>query len=409
MADQRLINLLGGPALATLRKRLRRRFAQSPSEGHVDSFRLTGLSHVEYDALAQLQGLPARRAHSIVVDVAAIDAALHNAGIAADLKNALERIDGPIIHIPTDRLRMATRWSQVTSSCPHAALRALIDTAAGFSLLKRIAKQNPATAMELIEQASAVLHRLPAPGIPRALLAAETLGDPHALDSGYPVANLVLSVWRAAAAEVDETAAEAGLQKIHVRDIWAKAGVLVNELARPALFLNLPTDTDSAEQNQSGEPTYISLRRLLRTPPDWHVSGRDVFVCENPNVLAIIADRLGSRSAPLVCTDGMPSAAQQALLFQLARSGAQLHYHGDFDWPGLRIGNYMFETYAARPWRFGATDYVAAAQIAYPRRQHLRGSEAVALWDTDLTAAMRTHQMLVSEEDVVDQLLPDLD
>jgi uncharacterized protein (TIGR02679 family) len=69
-------------------------------------------------------------------------------------------------------------------------------------------------------------------------------------------------------------------------------------------------------------------------PPTWHVARRDVFVCENPN---------------MACTDGMPSAAQQTLLAQLAAAGARLRYHGDFDWAGLVIGNFLMREFGAEP------------------------------------------------------------
>jgi uncharacterized protein (TIGR02679 family) len=58
----------------------------------------------------------------------------------------------------------------------------------------------------------------------------------------------------------------------------------------------------------------------------------------------------------MICTDGMPAAAQNRLLSQLALAGAQLRYHGDFDWAGLHIGNYVMREYNACPWRFGAAD-----------------------------------------------------
>jgi len=35
----------------------------------------------------------------------------------------------------------------------------------------------------------------------------------------------------------------------------------------------------------------------------------------------------------------MLAAAQRTLLMQLRRAGATLRYHGDFDWPGIAIGN----------------------------------------------------------------------
>jgi Protein of unknown function C-terminus (DUF2399) len=54
----------------------------------------------------------------------------------------------------------------------------------------------------------------------------------------------------------------------------------------------------------------------------------------------------------------MPSAAQQTLLAQLAAAGAgaRLRYHGDFDWAGLVIGNFVMREFGAEPWRFGATN-----------------------------------------------------
>ena len=151
--------------------------------------------------------------------------------------------------------------------------------------------------------------------------------------------------------EVDETA----------REIWAGAGILVNELARPALFLNLPVQNQLAG---SGEPGYVSLRALLRAPPLWDVAGRAIFVCENPNLVAIAADALGVECAPLACTDGMPAAAQRTLLMQLSAAGARLYYHGDFDWPGIGIGNFVMQQFGALAWRFRTEDYRAATAVA---------------------------------------------
>jgi len=127
----------------------------------------------------------------------------------------------------------------------------------------------------------------------------------------------------------------------------------------PALFLNLPLEGGGYLVGEAGEPAYASLRRVLRAPPRLAVAGRPVYVCENPNLVAIAADRLGPRCAPLACTEGMPAAAQRTLLAQLAKAGARLHYHGDFDWPGIRIGNVVVRDFGARPWRFGAADYAA--------------------------------------------------
>ncbi len=284
-------------------------------------------------------------------------------------------------------------------------MRGLLLTPDGLGLLKRLARQDAAAAAALCRRAEAVLRRLPAQGIARSQLAADALGDPHALDSGRATATLVLAVWRRTAAPEEEPDVERADAVERTRDIWARAGVLVNELARPALFLNLPAATGYWI---AGEPAYASLRALLRSPPRWHVTDRDVYVCENPNLLAIAADRWGASCAPLICTDGMPAAAQRCLLSQLALAGARLRYHGDFDWPGLRIGNHVMREHGAEPWRFGAADYLAAARIA-PRPGHVLGGTAVdASWDAALTPAMLEQRVSIAEEAVAALLLQDL-
>jgi uncharacterized protein (TIGR02679 family) len=184
--------------------------------------------------------------------------------------------------------------------------------------------------------------------------------------------------------------------------------VLVNELARPVLFLNLPV-RDAGNYSQSlGEPVYASLRSLLRSPPSWDVADCRVYVCENPNLVAIAADHWGSDCAPLVCTDGMPAAAQRCLLSQLAKARAQLFYHGDFDWPGVRIGNHVMREHGAQPWRFGASDYEAAVEGASSLGQALTGKAARAFWDEGLMTAMQQHELSIAEEALAASLLMDL-
>jgi uncharacterized protein (TIGR02679 family) len=174
------------------------------------------------------------------------------------------------------------------------------------------------------------------------------------------------------------------------------------------MFLNLPTTDGGVLAQPPGEPGYASLRFLLRSPPVWSVAGRNVYICENPNLLAIAADKLGRRCAPMVCTDGMPAAAQGRLLVQLSRAGACLQYHGDFDWPGIRIANHVMREYGARPWRYGAAEYAVAARAAPRPGHHLRGPEVAASWDTALTPTMQANQLAIAEESVAASLLEDL-
>lgn len=391
--DPRLRRLLGGETLAALRKRLRQRYERGAPAGVL---RLGALSEAEHAALAALSGRPARPVRSMQIDVAEIDAALARVGLASSLRDALEQLDGPIIDTMAQRLQVRSQWQQVIEGCAHLDLRAALQTAVGLGLLKRLCASRPEAGARLVLDAGRVLRQLPAAGIPRAQLAVATLGDAHALDAGSAVATLVLSALRHGAAPDDDAD--------RARELWAAAGVLVNELARPALTLNLPGPTGT----EPGEPAYFSLRRLLRSPSPWAVAGRPVFVCENPNLLAIAADQLGPNCAPLVCTDGMPAAAQRVLLTQLRAAGATLHYHGDFDWPGLRIGNQMIREHDARPWRFSTADYRAAV-IGAPRPGRPLDDAAVsALWDDTLAGAMLAERLAIDEEGLADVLLDDL-
>lgn len=418
--EARLRRLLGGPELANLRLRLRARYESGRSR---DEFTLTDLESGERRALAGLLGRRTMAADSMRVRRSELDEALARAGIAGTLREALEFLDGSLSDRKADRAAREREWGAALSSIEEPRLVSLLADAAGTALVKRLSGSDPARAELLLVQAARVLDRLPGRGISRAQLAAEVLGDSHGLDSGHPVATITL---RACAAEAAFDATEAArLQDAEesVRERWARLGVTVNELALPALCLNLPVRAsiddahgrlEAATLDTSlvlglslpGEPVHISLRRLLRRPPAWHVAGRDVFVCENPNVVAIAADRLGSTCAPLVCTDGMPSAAQQTLLAQLAAGGARLRYHGDFDWAGLVIGNFVMREFGAEPWRFGAADYLSASP---DQELALRSRDRVmSRWDDRLTEAMSERGVVVHEEGVVGALLMDL-
>lgn len=440
--QEKLRRLLGDPALAPLRRRLRRHFERRDDEKAQRFLSLSQLEEAEREALAQLTGRRTSRARSLRLDMTQVDAALREAGICDSLREALEWLDGPITNRVAARNAARRAWASLAEhESRDIRLQAWLQAPGALGLLRRLSRQDPAVADSLLMQADTVLRRLPAAGLPRAQLAAQTLGDAHALDTGRPVATIVLAAWRhddaAASVESISSAAEearwesgpqteetprrtsdqgaeqalapALIAQESLRETWARAGVLVNELARPALFLNLPVSRPATPTWTQGEPSYLSLRQLLRAPPPWSVAGAPVFVCENPNMLAIAADQLGAHCAPLVCTDGMPAAAQRTMLNQLRQAGAVLHYHGDFDWPGLHIANHVMRTWRATPWRLSINDYMAAVRAASHTRPNLNKSEVVADWDSLLAPAMTKHGLAIAEEAVAETLLDDLD
>ncbi|WP_322052096.1 TIGR02679 family protein [Paraburkholderia bannensis] len=416
--DGRLQRLLGGPDRARLRLRMRRHFERLDDGTASELIHLRNLNPQELDTVVGMGGRASRSSDSARVDISQVDTLLRDAGIARSLREALEQLDGPIVSKRIANAAALAAWLAISQSPHHhEKMRNWLATATALPVLKRLSGGQPLIASRLLEHADVVLSCLPAKGIPRSQLAAQSLGDAHALDKGRPVATVVLAAWRhgenivepQAEPTCDEPDRATDVQPDErIRDIWARAGVLVNELARPALCLNLPVTNESKWQPTHGEPDYLSLRRLLRNPPAWAVRDKTIFVCENPNVVAIAAEQLGDACAPLVCTDGMPSAAQQTLLGQLRDAGARLTYHGDFDWPGLRIGNLVMQTWSASPWRFLSTDYQTAIACTTGVRHPLSGNAEDACWDPALTSVMKQVGAAIAEEAVASALIDDL-
>lgn len=396
---ERLARVLGGAELAALRQRLRKRYRtlQPPD----DVFTLGQLTRTEAAALAGLLGRSHKPRASMRLSHAALDAALHDAGIAQDLRAALEALDGPITDTEAARAAHQRAWAHAVAQASDPRLTAVLGQPQSQGLLKRLAAGEAARARQLIAQVERVLARLPAHGLARARLAADTLGDAHALDKSRPVATLVLHVL--ANAEAGDRARDT-----RARELWAGQGVLVNELAKPVAVLNLAATGESLTARlvqaagRTGEPLHLSLRQLSRTPPPWRAA-QFIFVCENPEVLAAAADRLGPRCPPMISLDGQLSAAPRTLLDQLAAAGAQFHYHGDFDWGGLAIANFFFQRYGGTPWRYASGDYQAA--VGPP----LKGDPVPASWDAQLADHMQTTGIALHEEAVLEPLLRDLE
>ncbi|MFO7647882.1 TIGR02679 family protein [Halomonas campaniensis] len=402
----RLQRLLGGPELARLRQRLRGKLLR----GGGGRLTLSQASDLERAAVERLVGRPPRQGKSLSVDLEALSHALARAGVSGDLRVALEALDGPLVDAQAHREAARQRWGELLDAYYPDADRLgvsdwLEDLRRGGQL-KRLAGGDEAQGRRLLEQALVVLARLPVQGMTLSTLAAECLGDAHALDAGRPVSALVRRAlarhWRGgvALAIPDE------------RSTWAHAGVLLGgDITSAVLTLRVPVrGGDGLEMALSGyqrlaEPTWLTLRQLLRHPPRWDVQGRDVFVCENPAVLAEAAERLRTDAAPLVATWGRPGAAVLTLLEQLEAAGAALRYHGDFDWPGISIANALLSRFAMRPWRMAAKDLEGCAHLA---GKLLEGKPIEALWDPCLRATMEQRGQALHEEQLIETLLGDL-
>ncbi len=403
----RLAAALGPPGLAWLVERLRRRLELGePLTGTV---RLAEPTAEQREAVAALFGR--RAGHGpLAVDLAKLERMLLDAGLCATLREAVEALLGPVPDERGRRREEAQEWARLFDDLGRRASgnQGLLDVLSDLratGLLKRTAGHRASRGRELGNQLVALAGWLPARQLALAELSATVSGDAHALDPGEPLGALAL---RLLGALTGREVADAESR----REAWAQAGVLCDELSAPVLVLNLAVPGESllcralALHAAAGEPYRVSIRQLVREPlpPGPPPGPETVFVCENPSVVIAAANALGPRSAPLLCTEGMPRTAARLLLQQLALRGASLRYHGDFDWPGITIANLVRERHGATPWRMSARDYQEAAEGG----GELTGAPVAAAWDDRLEPAMRAWERAVHEERVLEPLLADL-
>lgn len=356
-----------------------------------------------------LIGRPAAPGNSLLVSLDELAQALSESGICADLHSAVEALRGPLVDRVAVRLESQQAWDAVWAhareALPQASLTPWIAELSASGLLRRLSGGNPKVATSLVEDLARVAKVLPVQARPLAAFAAELFGDAHGLDPGSARATLAI---RAAARIggipfVDDAEGR--------RSAWAAAGVMGDELSAPALVFNLPADGNTPlgrrlrQARADREPVHLSLRLLMRHPlsHDPVLAGRDVYACENPTIVALAANALGERCAPLICVNGQFATPSLILLRQLRAAGARVHYHGDFDPAGVAIARRAMVEGGAVPWRFRAEDYQSASKgIRFP------GKPGHTPWDPTLRTMMESVQRVVHEEVVASQLLDDL-
>jgi uncharacterized protein (TIGR02679 family) len=155
----------------------------------------------------------------------------------------------------------------------------------------------------------------------------------------------------------------------------------------------------------AGLPFRLTLHQLTRYPLT--PAGPRLFVCENPAVLRTAAAELGPDAAPLVCTEGVPSAACLRLIAAAARAGVRIHWRADLDWTGLRGTAEAITRFGAIPWRMSTSDYLTALERG--DSEPLRGSPATSPWDPALAGHLTRTGRAVMEERLLPILLADLD
>ncbi|MGX1914766.1 TIGR02679 family protein [Streptomyces phaeochromogenes] len=399
----RLRRLLGDPELGWLVERIRLRMErEKPLTGPVS---LPTPTDAQRAAAERLLGRPPRAGRSLTVRLEAVDTVLRRSAISpAGLAAAVTELTGTVTPLSETRRQETRAWD--TAYAPLDTLSRQRPELAHWAaqlrkdgLVRRLAR-TPDAARTLLAETAQALRALPAhPPAPLPVFATRTLGRAHALDDGTPHATLVLSGIRALTGCPDGTGAE------WRRAAWASAGVLKDALSSTVLTLNLRGTPALDHLAEEGEPAVVTLRQLTLRPP--RTAPAAVYICENPAVLATAADAYGSACPPLVCLQGQPSAAALTLLGRLHDNGSSLHYHGDFDWGGLRIATTLLDRVPWQPWRYTTVHYRTAAANT-PATAPLDGTPTTAPWDPDLAPALTELGVRVEEETVLADLLADL-
>lgn len=424
-----LERLLGVPEMAWLVARVRPRIATAgePLAGVVQ---LTNPSEAQRIAAARLVGRPRRVGATLRLELADVEAVLRRGLWPAGLADAVQTLTGPVVDRAAAREREAGEWAEAATGLRDLAPRLdglgdWWDRWCRAGGLKRAARSEaarsgvapgPRVAAVLVQQAAAVLASLPSSGEPLPVLARRITGDAHALDSSRPLGRLTVAAVQAVFAP-DATS---------IRDAWSAGGVESSSVASTVLCLGVPGASQSALSSATATATATALEAMqaARMPlvltldqvRSGGVAGppRDgvVHVCENPTIVEVVADRWAgaedTRAAPLlVCTWGQPSTAVMDLMSILAADGAEVRYHGDFDWPGVRIAETIRQRVTWTPWRYTAVDYLAVASGDLPSRR-LSGNAAPTPWDPALAEAMAQHGLAVEEEAVAELLAEDV-
>ena len=407
---------LGAPSWGWLTRTVRAEWERDLSRQRL-RIDLTALSGPEAAAMADFLGWPVHKTGTVTIGMSRLDGLLRASGLSAGLAACLTAVGGPL-HDKAARRRASKTASDAASdqlwaeAATHAAVARHPWLSAWLADERRTGRLPASDRRQVLADALAVLAVLPDPGTGLARFATRVLGHAHALDDG-PVQAAVLRAL--ALRDGQPTAPEGAAGR---RMLWASAGVALDTVSSTVLVLGLtlpgsgPVAATVAANAAAGLPARLTLGQVRhyldaeRSPAAQ--APATVFACENPTVTEAAAEALGPRCAPLVCVEGRPSVAASLLLQGLRDMGSQLHYHGDFDWPGVSIARSVINS-GALPWRFGAADYKDGLALnARPKPLLAPPGEAQAPWDSALVPAMRDHLMAVEEETVLDWLLLDL-
>lgn len=409
---------LDRPELARLWDTARRRLERNGRAITSSRIGLDNLDLAETDAICALLGQRRPAEPRLRIRLDHLDSALGDAGYDGGLIGTLEAISGPIVDRPAARAAdLEARSALWTAAASHPAndIDGVDDWIDSLRRRGRITRFAPTDPIQLLIDALDTIQRVAAPGsvgddrvLPLTVLAAESFGDAHALDPERPLGALVAD-------------GVCGLARTDdVRAAWQTFGIQLDQVNTSALTYMLPGRPGSmaAAATAHCQPLRVTHRMLDTGPGVGAGVGSDsglgldfdaldrVWVCENPTIIVLAADRLRQDCRPMICTDGMPASVTARLLTLLRSHGCELLVHADFDAGGIAIVSHLVGRLDATPWRMTEHDYTEA--VSGPTTD-LVGAVGSTPWDPDLAAAMQRQGRAVHEEAIASVILRDLE
>ncbi|HWL45258.1 MAG TPA: TIGR02679 family protein [Ilumatobacter sp.] len=393
------------PDLGKLWDAARARLERNGRQVTTNPIDLRDLTDAEVTAMCALLARRRPPGNHLRVSLAELDRVLRSSNVQLGIVDALEAMSGPVddrrAQRSTEREQRAALWESADAH-PIAAdeqVRRWLSSVRQRGRLTRLAVDDPAA---LLNDALDCLGWLTSNcatnlgcSLPLPVAAATLFGDAHALDADRPLGTVVADAVLEVSGLVDQRAA------------WLTFGIQLDSVSTAALTFMLPGADGSlvATARVAAEPLRLTQRMLDRGHGLAVRPGDVVWICENPSILTLAADRLGNACQPLVCLEGMPSAVTGRLLAALRQAGAVLRAHADFDLGGVAIMSHVGARYGAEPWRMGKQDYLAALDSPTTDLGHVIGATA---WDPLLGPAMNLHRRAIHEEAILGALLDDL-
>lgn len=389
---------LASPEVATVLEAIRIRLERAGADKRGRMVLPDGITPRARSILSDLVDCPVRRS----IDLETLETKLAKLGVGADLPGALAALGHPLSAEPARRraarqqaseARQAARSEVVTWGAPWG--EEWISSVVGRGVLAGL---DPEGSRRLVRATRQVVERIQATAdgpdqACRVDLAADLLGDAHALDWGTRESQAV-------------TRALAILFGGNGREAWERAGVNLDRVSAPVLSWGLTSSASRLlnEASELGVPLHLSLLALRRYPVVV-APGTDILVTENPRMVEAACER--RTPYPVVALNGNPSTAARLLLDQLLSSGAVLRYHGDFDSAGIRICASMYRL-GLRPWLMDSAAYLAAVGEAESRGASLpvdSHRSPPTPWDTTLQELFDQRRLVVHEERLIPSVL----